>query len=88
MTGTPATTTSILKDTTATSTATCPAGTVLLSGGSRWVALDAVGVPADHRRIGVTDSYPSSASTWTVTIRNTENATSLATVTAYAICAG
>ena len=57
VTGAPATTTSILKDTTATSTATCPAGKVLLErrlevGGER-CARDSGGSPPDrgHRLV-------------------------------------
>ena len=62
--GTPGTTTSLLRDSTATSSATCPVGTVLLGGGSRWVANATVSVPADHRKIGVTDR--TQAAVWAV----------------------
>ncbi|MEN9582597.1 MAG: hypothetical protein RL641_551 [Candidatus Parcubacteria bacterium] len=66
-----------------TSTATCPAGKVLLGGGAEVVTTD-----SGKYKVSVTSSYPSSATVWTAIATEMADLTAdkTMTVTAYAVC--
>jgi len=67
-------------NTAVTSTATCPAGSVLLGGGFT-VGGDALTLMAT-----VTESRPLNTSTWTATARNYATAATSFSIQAYAVC--
>jgi len=63
----------------------CPAPKVVLGGG----ALVSASVPADAAKAAVLSSYPQNATTWSasaVTVGNGFNASTVVSVTAFAIC--
>jgi hypothetical protein len=65
-------------------TSTCPAGAKILSGGFVY----SVSTVGQTSRVAVSDSYPSSATAWTVTVRvnqNLGNAVSVS-LSVYAVC--
>jgi len=71
--------------TTFTSSATCPAGKILLGGGGRVTQSDAA---TQEAKIALVESYPSTSTTWTAVGVANANITSNTTVTvqAFAVC--
>ena len=65
----------------ATASATCPAGTVMLSGGGTVTTTDSLS------KVQLTSSYPSSTSAWTVVGAAGINGNKTWSLQAYALCA-
>ncbi len=65
----------------ATASASCPAGTVMLSGGAQITSTDSI------EKTQLVSSYPSSTTTWTVVGAASVGGGKTWSLTAYALCA-